>query len=175
MKKKKFNTKYIVIAGIFLLILFTLFIFNFKNKIIDAKDITNNNTEFENLESVIIKTGYISGAICNKKTEYNKIVTSIEDNNRLICTIDQNSEYLFSWQEYSAGMENKVMDWLQSEECYDNFINWKIAENKRCGRERQKDKIAEDEEQEGVYLICEKVINSETHYIWIRINVNYSD
>lgn len=127
---------------------------------------TTENAIFDYNKPIIV--GYRDGAIC-KKAEYNTIVNSTENNQKLICTINLESDYLFSWQVYNSGMENKVQEWLNSEECYKNFINWDIQENKKCGRQRQKDKIAVDEKQEDVYLICTQYKTDDFHYTWVRV------
>lgn len=101
-----------------------------------------------------------------KEKKNNKIIDI--NKNKLICTINLDSLYLFSWQSYTLDSENKVYNWLQSEECMANFLNWDIQEGKRCGRQRQKDKIAVDEVQEDVFVICTKTDNNNLnyHYVW---------
>ena len=48
------------------------------------------------------------------------------------------------------------------------WSEWDIQEGKRCGRQRQKDKIAVDEVQEDVFVICTKTDNNNLnyHYVW---------
>jgi len=172
MKKKKNKMNYYIIGSIVLFIVLVIGVVSlFINYSSQKQDISLTKViEKENIVySGPVSTGQIQGSICNKKTEYNKVVSSQDNlNQKLICTIDFNSPYLFSWQEYRTGMENKVVDWLGSNECVNNFLTWDIQENKRCGRQRQKDKIAVDEGQDGVYLICTMLYddNVNYHYVW---------
>jgi hypothetical protein len=161
------NKYYIVLIIILVLVLIIgiLNLINIKKPYLE-KDILYNKNNV--VYSGPVKTGYIEGGICNKKTEYNKVI-DLEDT-KIICTIDSNSPYLFSWQKYTPGIENKVYDWLKSEECMKNFLTWDIQEEKRCGRQRQKNKIAVDEGQENVFVICTNIFdnNVDYHYIWKR-------
>ena len=178
MKKKKSKMNYYLIGSILLFIVlvigvFSLFLINSSSKEERLINKINSGNIIETQDRVYsgpVKIGYIDGAICNKKTEYNTIVNSQDNNQKFICTINLDSPYLFSWQLYSLGSEEKVNNWLGSKECVDNFLTWDIQENKRCGRQRQKDKIAVDEGQEGVYVICTKLYddNVNYHYIWER-------
>lgn len=172
LNRKKSNKIIWVLSIIFILVL-SILIFLFVPKLLNKTE-TINTLETKTTEKFIfdynksIIVGYRDGGIC-KKAEYNTVVNSIEDNQKLICTINLESDYLFSWQVYNSGMENKVQEWLNSEECYKNFINWDIQENKKCGRQRQKDKIAVDEKQEDVFLICIQYKIDDFHYTWVKI------